>query len=67
LAIDLECQIKGSARGYDPEITVEHDERFGDRIHDGLRQNTYVLNAQEGLNVGHMWLLDLTRRKGNPR
>jgi hypothetical protein len=53
LTIDPERQIKGSARGYDAEMAIEHDQRLGDGIHDGLRQRAYVLNSQKGLDVGH--------------
>ena len=53
LTIDPEGQIEGSARGHDPKIAIEHDQGLGDRIHDGLRQNAHVPNAQEGLNIGH--------------
>src|ERR1700736_6136681 len=69
LTIDLECQIKRSARGYHPKVAVEHDQRLGDGIHDGLRQSSDVLNPQKGLNVGHdVGSFDLTpARKSNSR
>jgi hypothetical protein len=53
LAIEPECPVEGPAGGHDAKIAVEHDHRLGDRIHDGQRQDARVLDAQEGLNVGH--------------
>jgi hypothetical protein len=60
--------MERSARGYAAEMAIEYDERLSDGIHDGLRQVAYILNSQEGLDVGYnLDAFDLTSPEEHSR
>ena len=51
----FERSIEGAARNDDSQILVEHEERFADRVHDGLGQQERLFATLKSLPgfVGH--------------
>jgi hypothetical protein len=47
VGIDFERQIERSARGNDPKILIEHNERFSNRVDDSVRKFPGILDLGE--------------------
>jgi hypothetical protein len=45
--LDLECRIEGAARSNDTKILIENNERFSDRVHNGICKYPGVLDVGE--------------------
>jgi hypothetical protein len=45
--LDLECRIEGAARSNDTKILIENNERFSDRVDDGICKHPGVLDVGE--------------------
>src|SRR5580704_5708517 len=59
--IDFERQIERSARGNDPKILIEHDERFSNRVDDGVRKYPGILD------LGELFSEHVSEHGGHPR
>ena len=58
VGIDLECQIERSARGNDPQILIEDNERFSNRVDDSVRKYPGILDLGKLLSDMFLNMLD---------
>src|ERR1700694_3994912 len=61
VGIDFERQIERSARSNDPKILIEHNERFSNRVDDGVRKYPGILD------LGELFSEHVSEHGGHPR
>ena len=64
VGIDFECQVERSAGSNDPQILIEHNERFSNRIDDSARKYPGILDLGE-LFSEHVSEHGTPNRRGN--
>src|ERR1700732_5099143 len=60
VGMDFECQIERSARGNDTKILIEHNERFSNRVDDGVRKRPGILD------LGKLFSEHISEHDGHP-